>query len=273
MPNDEDTIDKFLADTESEKTSNDRYKELRGRRAEEVKMWHHWNDNGRQEEHLEPLLKSLKPTITAEARRRAAGLGGSIPRGALETELLRHTVDALHKYDPGYRTAAGKPVQLNTYVHNNFQRITDYVAARRNIARLSKKDTSRYQVFQNAKTQFEEEHGREPGLAELATLLPQFPKKDIAKLQNAFTPEAFSVISKLEHDPGVSHDGYRSAVVLMRSQMKPEEQQFADLHYPSRGGTPKTVQQIAKAMNIPEHKAYRIRSRVNELIAPIVKEE
>jgi DNA-directed RNA polymerase specialized sigma subunit len=272
MSEDEETIDEFLEATQ-EKAANTRYQELRGRRGQELQMWEKWNSNGRKPEDLEPLLKSLKPTVTAEAKRRMAGLGGAIPRVALEAELMTHTVDALHKYDPNHTSANGKRTQLNTFVHNNFQRVTDYVAGRRNIARLPKANTAQYQTFQNAKTQFMEEHGREPSSHELKTLLPQMTLKDIQKAQNAFAPEAFSGVSELEHDAGMRSDVHRSAVVLMRSRMSPEVQQFADLHYPEVGKKPKTVQQIAKTLGIPEHKAYRLRTAVDKLIGPIVKEE
>jgi DNA-directed RNA polymerase specialized sigma subunit len=265
-------VEKFIKDAATSpakvERATQRYDELRGRRGKELELFHNWNSNGRQPEHLEPLLKSLDPLIRSETSKRMQGLGGSIAAPAMKNELRLATMKALESFDPKRGT------QLTTHVVNNFMRITDFVAANRNSKYMPREDVDRYQTFMNAKTEFAEEHGREPTAFELQQKLPNWRPAHVTKMMRGFGSEAFTDMgTDLEHDvqPEDQLQRVRSAVHLMRTTLTPEEQQFADLHYPAEGVQQKSVSAIAKALKIPEHKAYRIKKRVEGKLAPVIK--
>lgn len=265
-------VERFIKDASSSpakvERAHARHDELRGRRGHELKLWEAWKGNGKKPEHLEPLLKSLDPLIKSETTRRMQGLGGSIPQTALKNALRNATMSALDSYNPE------KGTQLTTHVVNNFKRITDFVASNRNAKYMPREDVEKYEQFQNAKREFKELNGRDPTLVELQSALPAWKPKYVAKMYKGFGAEAFTDMgTDLEHDVQIEDpvQRIRGAYHLVKSTMKPEEQQFAELHYPEEGTTQMGVSHIAKAMKIPEHRVYRIKKRVEALLAPIIK--
>lgn len=269
-------IDDFIKEGQiyREERSKERYDSLRGRRGKELELWKRWDENGRKPEHLEPLLNSIQPMIQRETTKRLNGLGGSIPRAALEGALQIAAVRAIENYDPNYVGKTGRPAQLSTHVHNGFMAVTTFIAKHRNQKRMPKDKVERYAPLNNAKAAFENEFGRTPTTDELHALLPGWRRKDIEELEHGFAPEAFSGMGvELEHDPGSPSSYHWGAVQLVRSKLNDDEKRFADMHYPPVGKRQMSVEQIARAMNIPAHKAYRIRSKVDKLIAPFVKGE
>lgn len=242
----------------------ERYKELRGRRGKEMQLWHAWHEGGRQQEDLKPLLKSVDPLIRSETTKRLTGLGGSIPRSALHNELRNATVRALQSYDPKRGT------QLSTHITTNFQRVTDFVAANRNERYMPKEDVESRQPFENAKNELHEELGREPTLAELQARLGWATKK-LKKMRRGFGAEVYTDMGVDFQDDTAKlrpHDAFQ----LARSKMKPQEVAFAELHFPAEGPG-MSIRQIARTLGVQPAKAYRIKSRVESLIAPIVKGE
>lgn len=274
----EDEVDAFLAEAEKigAKTEADRgaerYKELRGRRGTELELWHAWNTGGRKQEHLEPLLASLQPMIKRETKRRLAGLGGAIPASALETSLQLAAVKSLESYDPTKVGPTGKPAQLPTHIHNSFQRVTDFIGKNRNARYLPRGRLDKSGELLAAKEEFAQEHGREPTFAELQAKMPTWKKKDLSALRRALAPEVHTHIGGgLSEDNSADIDKYRAAVLLVYGQLSPAEKQFADLHYPQAGETPMNVKQIATKLGIPQHQVYRLRTKVDKQIAPLVR--
>jgi hypothetical protein len=45
------------------------------------------------------------------------------------------------------------------------------------------------------------------------------------------------------------------------------------MHYPSNGGKQAPIGAIAKAMNLPSHRIYRIKKLVENKLAPLVRSE
>lgn len=221
-------------------------------------MWEDWDKGGRRPEDLEPLLESLDPMISREATRRVAGLGGRIPKTTLHNELRRHAVTALETYKPN------RGAQLSTHIHTNFMRVTDFVAQNRNTKKMPRTKVEKYQEFQNAKESFRNKMGRDPTQLELKQMLPKWSMKVIGEMERGFGPEVFSSMGvPLEGDVSPSDD-LRGAFLMVRGTMTPEEKAFAEKHFPPAGQRQMSVAAIAKAMGIPQHKAYRIKKRVEE---------
>lgn len=269
---------KLAAIRSTDPTAAERYAEARGRRGKELELWHAWNSSGRKTEHLEPLLKSMQPLINKAVNQRLTGVAGNIPRAGIEPLMQSYAVKAFETYDPTRAGKDGRPVQLSTHIMNSFQRITDTIAKVRNARYLPRGKLDRAGEVMAAQQEFEQTHGRQPTFEELKTQLPAWQakrgkrtEKKLKELVNALAPEVYSGQSEFSGDVSADVDKYRSAVILVYGQLNPQEQRFADLHYPAAGDTPMTIKQIAKQMGIPEHKVYRLRSKVDNRIAPLVK--
>lgn len=271
-PNDIKKVEKFIKNaTESPARvalMNQRYSDLRGRRGKELELWHTWDQNGRKPQHLEPLLKSIDPLIKAETSRRLSGLGGSISSIALKNELRNAAVRGLETFNP-------EKAQLTTHVINNFQRITDFVAANRNSKYMAREHVDKFQQFASAKAELAEELGHDPSPTEIQQRLG-WSAKQVSRMQKGFGSEVFTDMgTDLENDHQAEDPllQVRGALHLMRSTMTPTQVQFADLHYPEEGTDQRSVASIARIMKIPEHKAYRIKKRVEGILSSVVRKQ
>lgn len=267
----ETDVDQFIKNAQSTpakaERAKQRYGELRGRRDQELELWNVWHDNGRQEHHLEPLLKSIDPMITAEAKKRLAGLGGSISGIALKNQLRNHAVKAIETYAP-HRGS------LTNHIHTNFQRVSDFEAKNRNAMYMPKEYVGKFQELRNAQNEFAEEHGREPSFDELHGRLPGWKPVTLRRMLKGFRREAYTDMgTELEHDHAVEDpiSRIRGAFQLMESTLTEQQRQFAELHYPEEGLKQKSVEQIAAVLKIPTHKAYRIKKQIEAKLSPVIK--
>jgi DNA-directed RNA polymerase specialized sigma subunit len=240
-----------------------RYDEARGRRGKELELWQSWHQGGRKQEHLAPLLKSIHPLIRSETTKRLAGLGGSIPRAALENALQNAAVKAVHSYDP----SKGK---LSTHIGNSFMSITDFVAANRNARYMPREDFEKKQTFDGAMQELDAELGRPPTVLEIKQKLPQWNEKQIRKMQRGFGAEVYTDMGTDFEE--VSTMTPRDAFHLVKSQMSDVEKRFGDLHFPESGRRP-NIKTIAKSLGVNEHKAYRIKAQVETRVGKILKGE
>lgn len=242
-----------------------RYKEYRGRRGSEKELWHTWNQSGRTEDHLKPLLKSVEPLINAEVRKRMQGLGGSIPQAALKNELRNAAVKAFESYKP-------EKAQLSTHLITNFQRVTDFVAAGRNQLYMPRQDVEQHTKFMSARDQLLEEHGREPTPAELQQLLPGMGIKRISRMAKGFSPEAYTEMGTdfTERAPKIE---VRDAFLLVRPHLNEKQRQFGEMHYPPAGERQMPVDAIAKQLKMPSHRVYQIKTEVERRLEKILKKE
>lgn len=243
-----------------------RYQSYRGRRKAETDLWHTWNNSGRQDEHLEPLLKSLDPMIQSEARRRMQGLGGTITKPSLVQELRLAATKSIHSFDPE------RGAQLSTHVTNGFQRVTDFIAHNRNPKSIPKAFVEKWGPFNNAVVEFQEMHGRPPTTGDLQTQLG-WDSKTVKRMQRSFGREAFTDMgTELEHGEAgeTPLQQVRTAFMLNKSRMSPEEQSFSQMHYPPDGVRQMSVASIAKKLGISEARAYRIKRKVENMLAPTI---
>ena len=90
-------------------------KDLREKQQKELEMWRHWNANGRQPEHLQPLMHSFKPLISSKVNVYTSKIR-DIPPEAIRAEFNNQFVKALETYDPN--RGAG----LGTHIHYNLEK-------------------------------------------------------------------------------------------------------------------------------------------------------
>lgn len=271
MPKKAHPIDAFIKEaidfTSPSAESQQRYTEYRGRRAGELDQWHKAKGSGWHEQHIGPLLKSLEPLIQSEVNKRLPGLGGSVSRAALKSELTNSALKSIKSYNPEAGTA------LSTHVTGGFPRINDFLNAVRNAKYVPGDDMKRYDRFRNAHAEMHDELGRPPTAEELQSKLPWKPKA-IEKMMKSFGAEAYTDMGdNLSPNDEAALMTPRDAFHSVYSQLKPQEQQFGQHYYPPEGETPPSVQNVAKALGIPSHKAYRLRSRLQGLMSPYLKRQ
>lgn len=242
-----------------------RYQEYRGRRGAELETWHKWNETG-DEAHLGQLLTSVQPLIRKETNKRMKGLGGSIPRAAIENELRTSALKSIKTYDP-------EKAALSTHITRGFQRVTGFIGKNRNAKSIPSDDIKKYQRFQNASLELHDELGRPPTAEELSDRLP-WNVKTIQKLQVSFGPEVHTDMG----DGVSSDDNYarlhpHDAFQLVRSQLTPQEETFGHMFFVPEGEKQPAIKNIAKALNIPQHQAYRLKANVETRVGSVLKRQ
>ncbi len=253
----DDKIDDFIKRAANFTTEQEqKYREFRGRRGNEAEMWNAWSQN-KTPENLAPLLASHKPLIKSHATKLLSGYGGSMPRAALENELTIATLRQYETYDPSKGP-------LTSHVHQGFSRITDFAAKARNIKDMPSASAKRYDMFNNAKSEFLDEHGRDPTAAELKTKLPQNWKlTEIKNMQKGFGKELYTDMGDgLSLSEQHAQLEPRDAFELTRSRITDLEQRFGELWYQQPGQAPQSIKNIAKILGVPQHKAYRLKNKV-----------
>ena len=266
----EAAIDDFLDDTEEfSSDAQQRLQEYRGRGAKEMKIWEQYHQT-KKPQHLNELLTSMKPLIRSEANKRLQGLGGSIPRAAVENELLTAAVKSIHSYDPN------RGVKLTTHVTNGFRRFSDFAAANRNAKYMPAADMKRYDAFRNVTSELHNELGRPPTVLEIKTHAPHWNERTIKKMQRGFGRELYtdlggqdtiSISDRHEQLPP------RQAFMLTRDRMTPEEVRFAQMYFPPEGEKQPSITNIAKALGVSSQRAYRIKANVETHVGRVLKRE
>lgn len=270
----EEQVDAFVKEGTSyrERQAKAKLKEYRGRRGQERLLHARWKEQGQPEELGEQLLDSLAPIINREAKRRAAGLAGSVSMPALRNELRTHAFHGLQTYDPNFVSPkSGRKTQLSTHITQQFMRVTDFVAQNRNTVAVPRPKVERYGELKNAIGAYETEFGREPSDHDLREMLPLWKPGLIKELRHSFRPEAFSGMSAPLTGDTSQAEPTRAAYLMVRMTMTQQEKDFAERHFPPEGKRQMSVRAIAKALGVPEHKAYRIKARVEKKIKPVYK--
>lgn len=238
-------------------------------RKKELELFHTWKANGKKEEHLEPLIKSLQPLIRKETNKRMTGLGGSMPKSAIEAALRNSAVRSLKTYNP-------ERAALSTHVYGGFRRISDFVNANRNARYVPGADMKRFDTYRNAMAEAHYELGRPPTAQELHERLGGqrgFSVKNIQKMQKSFGKDLYTeygdgLTARDNSEPQLIP---RDAFHQIRDRLKPQEVEFGKLYYPPEGEKQPAISNIAKALGVPNHRAYRLKANVEKRMEKILK--
>jgi DNA-directed RNA polymerase specialized sigma subunit len=257
----QEVVDRFLKAAMPSGISDEsaaKYKEYRGRRGAETKLWEKWHASGKETQHLSPLLKSMQPLIRSEADKRMQGLGGSIPRAAIESALTASAVKSFQTFSPE-RGAA-----LQTHVVNGFQRVSDFINPRRNSAYMPSADVKKYQALQNVTNELRDQLGRLPTAEELAPHMPGTKVPALKRMMRGFGEELYTDMgdSVSTGDESVSMWTPRDAFHAVHSELTPLQRQFGSMYFAEAGTKQPGIKSIAKALGVPEHRAYRLKSDV-----------
>lgn len=251
------TVDEF-----TRRAREVRLKELRGRGAKEQVLWQKWHKEGRQSEHLTPLLKSLDPFIRSKARQFATRGEMGIPQASIEAKLRQHAMKGIKTFDPKHG------VKLTTHIGNKFLAMSDFVHENRNFAHIPKARSLQFQPFRNAQMELEMELGRDPSVPELQKRLQWPNSKDVSRMKREIKSELFSGDQGAEHG---SSSQIRSMIQLMPSLLKnTDEKKVFGALFPTAGGTP-SVKQVARSTGLSEQRVYQLRARILKRANPYLK--
>lgn len=138
-------------------------------------------------DNLSVVVNALTPTINYNLR----------SRGLDKDPLFRNkaklfTAEAIKKYDPSYKA------NLSTFVNSNLQQLNRAKRKASQVVAVSDRTQLDKYALEQARIRFEDKHGREPDLNELADE-SGFPKTKIEKLRNTDIAQVSD--SALENSP------------------------------------------------------------------------
>lgn len=211
MPDDKDPIEDLLEDKVADA----------GRQSKDLELWHNWHQNGRQPEHLEPLLQRFQPLINQKIREWKPG--PMVSPAAFEGVLTKHVIGAIQSYNPDIGAA------LNTHVHHRIQKAKRFVVHHQNVVSMPEPDAYQIGKLQRAQTELEERFGRQPTHQELSEHMG-IPVKRISKIQGSMMKDVPG--STLDSDPMPAMSPREQEVLsLIPSTLKPDERRVFDLIY------------------------------------------
>lgn len=142
--------------------------ELQKKRREELGHLETWRSNGKQPEHLEPLIKAYEPLVAQKIRLWKAP---AVPEAAFRAELQKHLIGAFESFD------ANRGAQLNTHVENRLQKAKRYNIRFQNIGYIPEGQARLIGPIQKAQNELAEQFGRDPTADEIGDHLGMQPKR------------------------------------------------------------------------------------------------
>jgi DNA-directed RNA polymerase specialized sigma subunit len=228
-------------------------------------LWRKWHDGGRRDSDLAELLDVFEPLVQRQAKARTRGAGGSIPYSAMESQLRIAAKKSIESFNPAGGT------KLSTWVTTGLQRVTDFVAANRNFARIPKNRVDMYQKFQNARNALQDDLGREPTVQELSQQLPGVKPKDIQRLTSEIRTEHYiGGNPDPEADDGsIGHapSQMRSILSLMPALLTPDEKRVFEELFPPTGGTA-SMADVARKTGLNKSRIYQLRAAIFKKTKP-----
>lgn len=253
-------------DSFTEQARAERLRESRARRGPELQLWHTWNNNGRKEEHLAELMKSLHPLIESQVRKFKGQGDLGIPLSAMRSQLRIAAVKGIKDFDPE------RGAQLSTHLFNKFRATTDFVAKNRNFSKIPKQRFEKYQELKNAVEELDSELGRPPTDAEVQARVQWDNPKDIGRLRTEIREENYGSGKTRQTDEIGVPSEVRSIIQITPGVLvNDDEKKVFDKLFPATGAQTEPINQIAKSLGMPANRVYRIRSRIYKKIEPHLK--
>lgn len=125
----------------------------------ELEAWQRWSQNKNPED-FKFLLESFKPFMYSMGRRYFQTT--SLPKSAVEADMIQHFHRALETYDPN------KGAQLNTHIGNHLQHTGRYLRTYQNIGKIPEPRARQIGMFQAREAVLNDTLGRPPSAIELS---------------------------------------------------------------------------------------------------------
>lgn len=171
------------------------------RSQDDLAHWQYWKEQGKQPEHLVPLLKSFAPVIAQAVRTYRAP---TVQPAAFHAAATKQAIEAFESYDPN-RGAA-----LATHVIGRMKKLQRENNKLQNKAYIPEGKASQIGKIQRAQSTLREDLERDPTAQEIAQHMGR-PVKQITSVLGAMKKDI--VASQFENDP-TKVLGSREAEVL-----------------------------------------------------------
>jgi DNA-directed RNA polymerase specialized sigma subunit len=220
-------------------------------RAQELEMWHTWNNNGRKQEDMRPLLNSMRPLILKEANSWARQR--DIPPAAIRAEFTNQAVKGFETYDP---TRAG----LHTHLTNCMQQARRFVVSNQNPARIVESRVYGIGAFKSATQRLTDTLGRAPTQLELADELQWSPRK-VNMLQSEI--KVALPTSQFSADMASTVPSRQQEILrLLPYDLSPDEKAVFEHIYGINGKETLSPGDIATKLNMSAPKISRIKAAI-----------
>lgn len=230
-------------------------------RQSDLELWHHWNNNGRQPEHLRPLLNNFRGMIRKEVNRFTGNV--EVPPAAIHQEYKEQFVRAMQTYNPD------KGAALGSWVVTNLRKGQRWVNDRQNTARVASTRTGKIGDFNNAFAHLKDQFGREPSTIELSDHL-LWPEAEVKRMQSELRKS--NIASAWAVDPiDIMPSKEKEWMMFVRYELTPEEMLVYDYTI-GHGGKPQLrPSEIAKTLSMSPSKVTRIRQKIADKISRFEK--
>jgi DNA-directed RNA polymerase specialized sigma subunit len=220
-------------------------------RDQELEMWHTWNNNGRKQEDMRPLLNSMRPLILKEANNWARQR--DVPPAAIRAEFTNQAVRGFETYDP---TKAA----LNTHLRNQMLQARRFVVSNQNPARIVESRVYGIGDFNNAKQRLADTLGRDPTQLELADELKWSPRKvkmmqseiKVAVPASQFSADVASMVPSRQQE----------ILRLLPYELTPDERAVFEHIYGIGGKAKLSPGEIAVKLNMSAPKVSRLKASI-----------
>lgn len=241
-------------------------------RKKELDLYHHWNNNGRTPEHLEPLLKSFQPLI--QNRINLYKNRVEVPNAVIEMEHKRAFVKALETFKPDGGS------QLHSWVTQQLKQVGRYVGNRQNFARITENISRHIGSFNSVRSELTEKLGYEPSANEIHDYIIEVNHPDLTKLSlrdiTRLNKEQRKNTIDKGHDNigGTSNFGTREEEVihLIVPQLTDAERRVHELVFGLNGNKKHTPGEIAKKLNFDISKVSKLRTSIYNKMKPHLEE-
>ena len=242
-------VEDFLSFCSLEKVA---VEDLRERQGKELEMWHTWNNNGRKQEHMRPLLDSMRPLIQKHIK--VWSSVRDVPPAAIKAEFTNQAVKAFENFDPN------RGVKLSTFVTGQMKQAQRFITTYQNSARIPESRVYSIGTLNNAEQQLSETLGRAPTQIELADKL-KWSQKKVGTLQSEIKksyPASQFVSEAATYTPSRQQEVLR----LLPYELSPDERAVFEHIYGVNGKEKLQPGDIATKLKMSAPKVSRLKAAI-----------
>lgn len=210
------------------------------RRGTELELWHKWKAGDQNA--LADLFKSLTPLM----KRTSMSFHGNLPEAYIDAVVKKHTLKALHTYDP-------KSAQLNTHIMHRMNKVKRDVSQYQNPGRLAESSHWKVTNYQNVHSNLKEDLGRDPTHIEVAHAMSRLPDEvspeEVKRIQSGTRRDLASVEGQNKWKPPEQQEMH-SMLENLSHELSPVERKVLHMTFGMRGHSPSQAKDISNRMGI-----------------------
>ena len=228
------------------------------KKRKELDMWRQWKNTNEDPKHLEPLLRSLKPTIDYRVNMYAPA---NVYKPALRAKANNLTINALRRFDP-------TKAQLNTHVTNHLKGLNRWTGKHQNVSRITEERIAIIGQYNSTKRSLVESLGYEPTTRQIAETM-KVPEKTVKKLEledradlvaSAFEGDAFATDLKM---PTID----KEILDLIEFDLSPDELRLWEYLYGIKGKRKTTKGgDLARKLGWSQSKVSQVRKAIHKKV-------